>query len=148
MFFELLDRIRQKPRAVREQYAFILTTTFIGIVVFLWLFTLPSRFNEILSVTEDGVSTPATPPFSSLWDQMAGFGETPESAPTPDPEELAGATSSVDEDLGGQLILNPETLEQLRPALNDVATQTAVTAPVPRTVQIATTSAAREAATE
>lgn len=147
MFFEFLDHIRQKPRAVREHYAFMFAATFVGIVALLWVFTLPSRFDSIISVTEEGLPESTVPPFSSLWDQVTGRDGTAEAVPVV-PTEVAVATSSSMATVDPPLILSDENLEQLRSVPHEEVRDTAGVVPTPRTVQIATTSAAREAATE
>ncbi len=69
MFFEWLDRIRQKPKVVREQYAVFAALVIVGIIVGVWSLSLPSRLSSLLD-EETGVVQQASTPFSSLWSGM------------------------------------------------------------------------------
>lgn len=151
MIFQALDRIRRHPRAVRERYAFFLAAGFVGVVAILWSFSLPGRFSNILSATDGEIIESSTVPFSSFWgemqnqlDSLSEEGEI-DSAQLPTDDSAAAASSSAEQ--AAPLVISEETLEQFRSASTTAAGTAPAPAP-PRTVQIATTSAAREAADE
>jgi len=69
MFFEWLDRIRQKPKVVREQYAVFAAFLVVSVIAGVWSLSLPNRLSSLLD-EETGVVQQASTPFSSLWSGM------------------------------------------------------------------------------
>ncbi|MEK7065756.1 MAG: hypothetical protein AAB938_00185 [Patescibacteria group bacterium] len=68
MIFKLLDNVREKPESVRRHVAVFSTALIMGIIVLVWVSTLPDR---LLRATEDGDEN--TSPFSVLAEQGKVF---------------------------------------------------------------------------
>lgn len=68
MIFKILDRLREKPEPVRRQVAVLLTLVLMSGVVFLWMATLPGRFENTTQEAEKNIS-----PFSVLMEQGKVF---------------------------------------------------------------------------
>ena len=63
-----LERIRQKPRAVRTQYAFFTSLMVTGLVAVVWLTSLPERFNQAeIATTESAESAQTFSEFSQVF---------------------------------------------------------------------------------
>lgn len=103
MIFRWLDKIRQKPKPVRDQYAFIFTLVLVGIVAGVWSLSIPGRLLSIADF-DDGKQT-ASAPFSGLWQNIKSqFGEVPNLVP----EE--NVTNLVEE-----AVREAETMRNVRP---------------------------------
>jgi len=72
MLFETLDRIRRKPKAVRNQYAFGAAVTFTLLIAGVWSLSIPARFASIGNVAAIGSASSSVPttPFAGLLDQL------------------------------------------------------------------------------
>jgi len=68
MFFETLDKIRIKPKHVRERYAFGSAFVFTAILVVVWLVSLPASFSNISGGVESEAVGVA--PFSGFLTQI------------------------------------------------------------------------------
>lgn len=55
-----LSHIHSKSRAIKTQYAFVISVFLTGIVVFVWVSTLPARFSEMTTVEVDSPEDPST----------------------------------------------------------------------------------------
>ncbi len=66
MFWRWLATIRQKPKAVRDQYAFGVAVTFTALVLAVWTFSLPARFSD----SPEELANKA--PFTGLFSQISG----------------------------------------------------------------------------
>jgi hypothetical protein len=74
MILRAIESIRQKPKAVRQRYAFVTTVIFTAIVTGVWSLSLPARFTAV----QEGVTTAspeitsqtASAPFSGVWSQF------------------------------------------------------------------------------
>jgi len=47
MLFKILDKIRTKPKTVRNQYAFGIASVFTAILVVIWSLSLPAKFSDV-----------------------------------------------------------------------------------------------------
>jgi len=76
MIFRWLDSIRQKPKHVRDQYAFMFTLVLVAIVAGVWSLSVPGR---LLSIADfESGKQKASAPFSGLWQNLKSqFGEVP-----------------------------------------------------------------------
>ncbi|MFN3188475.1 MAG: hypothetical protein ACK42D_02955 [Candidatus Paceibacteria bacterium] len=75
MLLRAIENVRQKPKAVRQRYAFVIAATFTAVVAGVWSLSLPSRFMEV----QEGViatspqmtsQQPASVPFSGVWNEF------------------------------------------------------------------------------
>lgn len=81
MLFETLDKIRTKPKSVRDQYAFVAAVVFTVVLTGVWILSLPSRFSVI--TTEVATVNTKTAPFARLISQVKDqFGAAKESVAT------------------------------------------------------------------
>ncbi len=46
-----IDRLRQKPKAVRDQYAFFAAAGIAGVIAMIWVATLPNHFARMVEPT-------------------------------------------------------------------------------------------------
>jgi len=86
MFFRLLDFIRTKPVAQRQQYALggaiVVTLAITGV----WSLSLPDRFaaiGERLGTTTEAATQTASVPFSGLWQQLQSYFRDPLNSNSP-----------------------------------------------------------------
>ena len=72
MLFQFLDNLRQKPKQVRNQYAFGFALCSTVIIAGVWSLSLPSRFANLGNTAAVGnaSSTVSTVPFSGLFNQL------------------------------------------------------------------------------
>jgi hypothetical protein len=95
MFWRTIEAIRQKPKAVRKQYAFFVTVVFTAVVTGFWVLSLPARFVAVQESVLSESSLPPTQtagiPFATMWNQ---FKDQLRTAITPTQTPIA-ATSSV-----------------------------------------------------
>lgn len=74
MLLRAIENIRQKPKPVRQRYAFVVTVTFTTIVVGVWSLSLPARFvavqEGVMKVKPEITSQTATAPFSGVWSEF------------------------------------------------------------------------------
>jgi len=67
MLFKILDKIRTKPKTVRNQYAFGVASVFTAILVVIWSLSLPAKFSDVnMAIKEDNNGIP----FSGLLAQF------------------------------------------------------------------------------
>jgi len=79
MLFKILDKIRTKPRQVRDQYAFGIAFTFTAVLVGIWMLSLPARLDNVSDVVSGEEAN--TTPFSGLITQIKNqFGTAKDSA--------------------------------------------------------------------
>jgi len=77
MLFRILNALRQKPKHVRDQYAFGGAVIFTAIVMGVWSLSLPARFSTVAQGVSE--AQPAAAPFSHMFSQLKeqlgkGFG--------------------------------------------------------------------------
>lgn len=65
MLFKTLDAIRQKPKPVRDQYAFFFAVLCTFLIAGVWSMSLPSKLQSTSLASVSGAST--TAPFGGLW---------------------------------------------------------------------------------
>ena len=68
MLFQVLDKMRGKPKIVRDQYALgiaVCCTVFVGAV---WTLSLPGRFEQANVASVNAASSPGA--FSGIWAQL------------------------------------------------------------------------------
>ena len=72
MLFQFLDNLRQKPKPVRNQYAFGFALCSTVIIAGVWSLSLPSRFASLGNTAAVGSATEAasTAPFAGLFNQL------------------------------------------------------------------------------
>jgi hypothetical protein len=72
MLFQFLDTVRQKPKQVRNQYAFGFALGCTVLIGGVWSLSLPARFANLGNVAAVGSasSTLSTAPFAGLVDQL------------------------------------------------------------------------------
>lgn len=138
-FFNFLDRLREKPDAVKAQVAFGTAFVIAGCIAVVWGTTLPARFadNEgLVAETGKAVTNDETGLFSSLGDAFTSvrtqIGSIIESTSTESEEvpDIADAEQEADETFSG----NKEKTIRVVPQK----------AEEPRTILIATSSEKEE----
>lgn len=136
--FALLERIRKKPRHIKDRYAFYgaaLITAFIAVI---WVISLPATY-KTAGVTQLDTDSESRPAFSTFFkeakDQLANLKEGIS-------EIVATSTATSSMPAATSTTTLPTSLEDV---INGAATGAIIapssTAPAVRTVQIGTTSA-------
>lgn len=86
MLLRTIENIRQKPKAVRQRYAFVTAVAFTAIVTGIWSLSLPARFTAVqegvITVSPEITTQTATAPFSGVWTEfrqqvLGKFGKSP-----------------------------------------------------------------------
>lgn len=136
-FWAWLDRTRKKPKAVRNQYAFLAATSITACIALIWGVSLPSQWSDL--ATEDSPEDEAIGAFAGFWnDAKANIGNltanTLQGLASTTPEEEAVASSTAPETVNEPGVIIP----QLNQAT--IASATAAAKPPARTVLIATTT--------
>jgi hypothetical protein len=74
MLLRLIENVRQRPKAVRQRYAFISAVTFTAVVAGVWTLSLPARFTAVQDginvAPPEAVTQTANVPFSGVWAQF------------------------------------------------------------------------------
>lgn len=87
MLLRAITAIRRKPRAVRQQYAFMTAVLFTAFVAGIWTLSVPARFvsvqQGVFTTTTPAASQPAAVPFSSVWNQLRQQVDTVVNTATP-----------------------------------------------------------------
>jgi len=68
--FAILDKLRKKPKSVRNRYAFWLAVLFTICVAGIWVTTLPTRLFLIMSTAAGTASTAEVRTLSSRWSNI------------------------------------------------------------------------------
>jgi len=90
MLFETLDKIRSKPKQVRDQYALGIAVACTVILVGVWSLSLPSKFSSLSGTV--GNHATGSAPFSGLINQVKdGFGSVKNSVAS----VINSATSTI-----------------------------------------------------
>jgi len=152
-----LERLRKKPRHVRDNYAFIGASSFLLVVAGIWALSLPLRFEDLnqLSVGAENIASvggavvePVKEVNSGIFGTLNNFSESiirfhkeQEEDNATNTESETASTSAVSNS-PADFILSPEALEEARAsgANNDWQPQTATSTPA-RTIRIATSTA-------
>ena len=153
MIFKTLDTIRQKPKRVRDQYAFGVAASLTLVIAGVWSLSLPSRFGSSnMASLSDASSTPVeTAPFAGLIaqfkSQFQGMKAAIDSLPaaTGTPSTTSTSSSALSET---EAALNLQITEENRVGLGQSSSTAASTSepfrfaePVQhQTIMIATTS--------
>lgn len=101
MLLRVIEKIRQKPKSVRQRYAFVFTVAFTAMVTGIWSLSLPARFASVQEEFSDVAVVPATQsataPFSGVWDQFKKqlINLTDDNNPTPATSTEMSTTSST-----------------------------------------------------
>ncbi len=71
MLFQILDTLREKPKAFRDQFALVASVICIVIVGGVWSLSLPARLAETgMAAAGSASTTMPTAPFAGLLDQL------------------------------------------------------------------------------
>jgi len=141
MLFKILDKIRTKPKMVRNQYAFGIASIFTAILVMIWSLSLPAKFSDINMAIkkEDNNGIP----FSGLLAQFKNkFGDAKKSVATVlQATSSTTATTTIKISASNEQVLpsneNTAPLIEIRiSSSTDVSSSTMT----PSTIQIATSS--------
>ncbi len=154
MLFQFLDNLRQKPKPVRNQYAFGFALCSTVIIAGVWSLSLPSRFASLGNTAAVGSATEAasTAPFAGLFNQLkeqfAGAKEVMQQLPgaTTTPATAANTVSTStqsDTEAALNMQINEEnkTALQASSSATDAEYQGDTAAPDHQTIMIATTTA-------
>ena len=85
VMWKTINRIRRKPKAVRNRYAFLMSATITSFIALVWLASMWAKFNN-QTVAVDGNS--GIGPFSELKDKFGGI------------KDLIGESFNVENDDG------------------------------------------------
>jgi hypothetical protein len=141
MLFSRLDKLRQKPKIVRQQYAFFGALTLTAVVAGVWTLSLPARFagvGEVATATDE-----AAPPFAHIFGELKDrFGAAKNQVGSA-VETMASSTTEV------VATTSPE-LSPVEQAVADAESTSTprVVKPAPVPVLIATTSVSVSSTTE
>lgn len=103
---KFLQNISRKPKAVKERYAFYFASVFVGVVTFIWVLSLPSRFGTtVTSVENEGNS-----PFATFIGEMSGQLSNAKQNIDLASEQMAAVASSSAQDI----VLTNEDLDQIK----------------------------------
>lgn len=108
MLKKALRHIRQKPKAVRNQYALVLSATFTAVVFLIWLVSGTSSLNRpdsTIKVVEGNT------PFSNLIKQAKDQFASSKAALTKAEQATSSADTTSSSSIAGEMILSSETLE-------------------------------------
>lgn len=119
MLKRTIRNIRQKPKAVRDRYAFWIAISFTSLVILIWVITIPDRFGDTGSLeAESQIERPGSvndvisefqSKVETIESEMQSFSE-PSATPTVPVQTSVGTTTS------------PTTVQEVR-----IATFTATT---------------------
>jgi hypothetical protein len=111
MLFRTLDKIRKKPKPVRDQYAFGIALAFTAILVGVWSLSLPARFTNLAGGKNEANTSSA--PFSNLVKQFKqGFGTAKDSVAS----AIIAASSTITTEGGNSVTTSTSsTSKQSRP---------------------------------
>jgi len=96
MILRIIESIRQKPKAVRQHYAFIVAVAFTTVVAGVWSLSLPARFSAVPALEGQTASAPFSGVWGQLKQQMAGLtGKSTTSVSIEDPITDTTAVSAT-----------------------------------------------------
>lgn len=122
MLKKALRYIRQKPKAVRNQYALALSVAFTALVVFVWLVSGTSSLDKSGKATTEGST-----PFSNLIKQAKDqFASSKEALTKAEQATLVASTTSSSS-TSGEMILSAETLDGIEPSNWSASTSASTT---------------------
>ena len=115
MLFKILDKLRSKPKAVRDQYSFLIAVTLTFVIGGFWSLSLPERFHlAIPGSLAVSTSSAPTAPFSNFFsqfkDQFASVKEAVTNAPSSYRKSESSPSSTTD---ARGLKLTPENKEAI-----------------------------------
>jgi hypothetical protein len=153
MIFQFLDSLREKPKAVRDQFALWASVVCIVIVGGVWSMSLPSRLAQTGVAAVGGASTTIpTAPFAGFFDQLKAQFQGIQAATIPTTTVPAAPASTVSSSSLRQTeaALNMQINDENKAAIEASTSRAAAaasdgygygTATTPRqTIMIATTS--------
>lgn len=148
MLFQTLDNLRQKPKAVRNQYALGFALTLTLIIGGVWSLSLPARFANLGNVAAVGSasSTMETAPFSGLLDQLKhqfqSAKDVMQTVPQASSTETTGTNVSTTTQMETEAALNLQINDENRARLEQTSSSHSTPAASSgQTILIATTSA-------
>lgn len=153
MIKKIIGKLRRQPKSVRDGIAFWFTCVFVFVVCSVWLFNVPSRFADMV-VVSDADSGPVKSFFNQLNDQVATVKDA-----FPDADEASSsaalgndsldalvnrfkerATSSVASDFSVQASSSEDTATTSTSTQTTLQENSETPAPVQREARIKTTS--------
>lgn len=105
---KFLQNISRKPKAVKERYAFYFASVFVGVVTFIWVLSLPSRFGTTVTSVENKGNSP----FATFMGEMSGQLSNAKENLDLVGEQMAAVASSSDGAQG--IILTNEDIDQIK----------------------------------
>jgi hypothetical protein len=117
MLFRYLDRLRAKPRHVRERHALVMAVLVTGVVALGWMMTLPKTLMQGTA----GVGEIDSPrPFATIWNQLRSqVSEVLDTASSSNPGGPTATTTTVSTTFANSstvplIILTPDDLAAAR----------------------------------
>lgn len=71
MIGRVFKHVRSKPKGVRDQYAFWIAAVFTGLIILMWVWQLPDRFEETSGTVVNREEAESEPAFGGLLDQFS-----------------------------------------------------------------------------
>lgn len=105
MILRAIENIRQKPRSVRQRYAFVTAFIFTAVVTGIWSLSLPARFvavqEGVMIASPEITNQAASVPFSGVWGEfkqkLIGLSNSKKSPITPETESSTEVGTSAAE---------------------------------------------------
>jgi len=147
MLFKILDKIRTKPKTVRNQYTFGIASVFTGILIVIWSLSLPAKFSDVNMITKKTDNNGI--PFSGLLAQFKNkFNDAKKSVATVlQATSTTTATTSIKISSPGEQVLpsnkNAEPPIEIRISSSTDASSSIMTPP---TIQITTSPSLQKTA--
>ena len=135
MILKWIEKTRKKPKAIRNQYAFVGAVVLTSFIVVIWSLSLPAHFAEVK--VDDSVTRESTSALSQFFSQAKeNFATVIESAKSNEDSESTTEQSEPEQE---SPVVMPELSEDNLKTMKE--NDEALKAPSPRTVLIATTTA-------
>ncbi len=107
MFFTSIDALKRKPKAIRQQYAFVGALLITGVISGVWTLTLPARFSPTVELAD---TQAATGPFAGMWQSFRDRWQTMQDSVAALPiAAVATSTSSSTTDIDMSVVTHPTT---------------------------------------
>lgn len=156
MLRRLIVKTRNKPKDVRDRYAFSIAVGFTSIVALVWLYHAPGRFFAGIADVPDDVVSPVASFFDQFGNQVASVKDSlPESSTSDSSSNIEGNWSTPEEYIERSIRRGKEQAGVLASSTDLAATSTAstsdefattTTSNEPREVRIVTTNQASTSA--
>ncbi len=133
-----IQNLKEKPSYVKSRIAFLTAVSFTGIIAFIWLSTIPARFQNMESFTPEKVDGQEATVSSALDEIISGTKEgfdslkVEDKAPTPPPTFESNSALGDLSNWSAPATSTPEAVEILPlPSEESIITPTPIPTPTP-----------------